>query len=298
MSTRPLLILPLVVALCMVPVPAAAQEAQVIATVAAGAPVTLLPDASRTPLVTLDEGTQVKLLGAAEDGWYRVSFQDSYLWGDRIGYVRAEHVRLAGATPPPTPPASSAVPSNGTGRPRARSGLTDASLLTAISAGRRTGPTPGLRLTDSGANTRFRLEIHTPLAWIQQLARDATRKNRVFGLDDVTDEMTRGVLRVTAYAVSGGGATRAPAVRHVVLRGESSDAFVQPLTTAPYSEHVVRAAGAGTAFEGLRLTFSMDAVRRLRDARADGGLVIVVVGAGGEEVVVRVTKQQLADLSM
>lgn len=298
MSTRPLLIMPLVAALCTVSVPGSAQEAQVIATVAAGAPVTLLPDASRTPLATLDEGTQVKLLGAAEDGWYRVSFQDSYLWGDRIGYVRAEHVRLAAAPPPATPAASTAVPSNGTSRPRARAGLTDANLSTAISAGRRPGTAPGLRLSDGGANTRFRLEVHTPLAWIRQLASDATRENRVFGLDDVTDEMTRGVLRVTAYAVVGGGATPAPAVRHVMLRGESSDAFVQPLTTEPYAEHIVRAAGGRTVFEGLRLTFSMEAVRRLRDARTDGGLVIVVVGAGGEEAVVRVTKQQLADLPM
>ena len=298
MSTRPLLIVPLVAALCTASVPGSAQEARVIATVAAGAPVTLLPDASRTPLATLDEGTQVKLLGAAEDGWYRVSFQDSYLWGDRIGYVRAEHVRLGAATPPATPPGSSAVPSTSTSRPRAMTGLSDASLSTAIAAGRRTSASPGLRLTDRAVNARFRLEVHTPLAWIQQVASDATRQNRAFGLEDVTDEMTRGVLRVTAFAVPGGGATGASTVRHVVLRGDSGDSFVQPLTTEPYSEHVIRAAGGDTVREGLRVTFSMDAVRRLRTARADGGFVIVVVGAGGEEAIVRVTTQHLADLPM
>ena len=65
------------------------------------APVYLLPDAHRTPLVVAAEGSSVKLL-SAEPGWYRVQFDDSR-YERRVGYVEAKFV---GSALPASNPAS------------------------------------------------------------------------------------------------------------------------------------------------------------------------------------------------
>jgi opacity protein-like surface antigen len=56
------------------------------------APVFLLPDATRTPLRTLEPGTSVRILSADVD-WVRIEFDDRLL-GPRIGYVQRKHIRL------------------------------------------------------------------------------------------------------------------------------------------------------------------------------------------------------------
>jgi hypothetical protein len=43
----------------------------------------------------------------------------------------------------------------------------------------------------SAERTGLELTLHTPLAWIQQLASDAASEHRTVGLDDVTGEMGR-----------------------------------------------------------------------------------------------------------
>ena len=98
------------------------------ATIVTSAPVTLMPDPSRTPLATLAEGTQVRVVKGEHQGWYQISYKDER-WGDRTGYVRAEHLKItqpvasapstavAPVAPAPTltaPPASSSNTSGAT----------------------------------------------------------------------------------------------------------------------------------------------------------------------------------------
>jgi hypothetical protein len=305
-----------------------AQGQRLMGMIGDSAPVTIVPERGRTPLATLPEGTQVQILAAEEDGWYKIAFQDNYLLGERVGYVRVEHLRLASPSsstprspgsrsPAPAPlkqpitrpgngsATSGSVGTNGRG---SRGSLTDSGIAEAIVTGRMSKSLQGLRLLENGqawtrltgtSTSRFRLQIHTPLAWISQLASDAALESRTFKLEDVTDEMTQPVLRVTAYsgAIAPSG-DRTCWVRHVVLRGAAKDAVVQPLTKVAFSEHVVSAAGGSTVFEGLRLTFPMDAVRRLRDSRADGEFVISVIGVNGEEKMLRITSAYLQQLPM
>jgi hypothetical protein len=301
-----------------------AQGPRLMATVADNAPVTIAPEPGRTPLATLAEGTQVQVLGPAEDGWYRIAFQDNYLLGDRIGYVRAEHLRMASAPLNPTAgrggkgPGSSTTPDEGrkgsgsaTNRRALRGGLTDSSIAEAIVAGRMQKSVQGLRLLENGQpwtqsssasimTSRFRLQLHTPLAWIRQIASEAASDARTFKLEDVTDEMTEPVLRVTAYSAptNPSSPNRACWVRHVVLRGATKDSVVQPLSKVAFSEHVVSATGGSTVFEGVRLTFPMDAVRRLRGPRGDGEFFIGVIGAAGEEKDLKIIREYLQDLPM
>ena len=330
MNRRTLLFLTLVAAVCGSPATPRAQDQPIVATITDTTPVTLLPDAARTPLATLHEGTQVKVLGPAEEGWYRISFQDNYLFGDRVGYVRVEYLRLPGASANPPPPRQVAVDGvSATGRPEGTvlkhapaigrgslNGLSPETIATAIAAARRDrGNARGLRLLDTGqpwtdvvprateSSSTVRLQVFTPLAWIQQQASDAAREARGFGVADVTDAMTQPVLRITAFsnltnAAAAAGRTRRPWVRHVILRGTSRTAVVQPLSKEAYSEHLLNAGGGEVVLEGLRLTFPMDAVRKLRGPRGDGEFVIAVIGPSGEEKALRITRQYFSELPM
>lgn len=337
-----------------------AQDRGVPGTLTADAPVMLLPEEGRTPLAVLTAGTRVQVIDAPEEGWYRISFQDNYLFGDRVGFVRAEHVRVFGRVPgvspersltpgaghkalpesnapaatrqskpaatqtrvsAPTPQNGSAPHTNGGSaappiepkfEPAARiprAGLSESSIATAIILGQRQRDgSDGLRLFETGvvwtragsktssAGSRFRLQIHTPLAWIQQQARDAARASRTFTLDDVTDEMTEPVLRVVAY--SGTPASRGSWVRHIELRSTANNVVVQPLTKEAFSEHVLSAGGGSAVSEGMRVTFSMDAVRRLRGRTGDAEFFVSVTGPAGEKKDVRLTRSHLAALPM
>ena len=53
-------------------------------------PLFLVPDQRRTPLLTMEAGTVVKVLGTERE-WYRVEFNDRYN-GPRVGYVRSENI--------------------------------------------------------------------------------------------------------------------------------------------------------------------------------------------------------------
>jgi hypothetical protein len=313
--------------------------------VAVEAPVMLLPEDGRTPLATLSAGTRVEVLDAPEEGWYRISFQDNYLFGDRVGFVRAELVRVNGRVPGASPeraltpgaghkalpdsntpattstaagtalrtnrgPAAPAIEPKAVPAARTpRAGMSESSIATAIILGQRQrGGSDGLQLLDTGGawtransasgetGSRFRLQIHTPLAWIQQQASEAARSSRKFTLDDVTDEMTEPVLRVVAYAAS--GITKRSWVRHIELRIPSRRLIVQPLTKEPFSEHVLKAAGGSTVSEGMRVTFPLEAVRRLADPAGDTEFFITVTGATGEKRDVRITRSHLAALPM
>lgn len=72
------------------------------AVVNVAAPVFLLPDATRTPLRTLNPGTQVRI-AELRDGWVQVTFNDPVL-GQRVGWMERRAVTLAKPTLPPEPP--------------------------------------------------------------------------------------------------------------------------------------------------------------------------------------------------
>ena len=62
------------------------------------APVFLYPDATRTPLATLDKGTTVRVLERQGD-WYRIEFRDAR-FGDRTGFIRADSLALQPSAKP------------------------------------------------------------------------------------------------------------------------------------------------------------------------------------------------------
>lgn len=293
-------LLALIAVACCLAAPAAAVQNRTTGIVAQDAPVMLLPEAGRTPLATLRAGTVVQVLDSEEKGWYRISFQDSYLLGDRIGYIRAEHLRVATVRAPagrvlPGPARPGAA---GTSRRPSRGGLDEERIAAAVAAGQQTpGRAPGLRLTAPG---QLRLLLHTPLSWIQQLSSDAAKEKRRFTPDDVTDEMAEPVLRVTvsidtrdiAAARSMNGTS---GVRHAVLRGETSGEIVEPVSKKAYSEHVLAAGGGRAVFHGLSLTFPMEALRRLRGA---GNVILGVTGSGGEQTLIRLEERHFAELPM
>jgi len=61
------------------------------AVISEAAPVYVLPDASRTPLRTLDAGTRIRLLQQRGD-WDQIEFSDPQ-WGPRVGWVQRRFVR-------------------------------------------------------------------------------------------------------------------------------------------------------------------------------------------------------------
>lgn len=280
----------------------AAAQTRTTGIVAQDAPVMLLPEPGRTPLATLRAGTVVQVLDTEEDGWYRISFQDSYLLGDRIGYIRAEHLRVSTVRVPAAPvlpaPALPGASETGASRRPSRGGLDGERIAAAVAAGQQPAArAPGLRLTAPG---QLRLLVHTPLSWIQQLATDAARENRRFTPDDVTDEMAEPVLRVTVSIdtrdiAAARGMNGTSGVRHAVLRGEANGEVVEPLSKKAYSEHVLAAGGGRAVFQGLSLTFPMDALRRLRAA---GNVILGVTGASGEQTLVRLEERHFAELPM
>src|SRR4051794_35760237 len=54
------------------------------------APVYLLPDASRQPLIVAARDSRLRVLGRTE-GWVNVEFQDPQL-GRRVGYIESKHI--------------------------------------------------------------------------------------------------------------------------------------------------------------------------------------------------------------
>src|SRR5262245_45512094 len=84
-------------ALAQIPVNAARQDARVNE----AAPVYLLPDATRTPLRTLQPGTTATV-ERVQGEWVQITFNDPQL-GRRTGWIQLKYVTLS-PTPPPSAP--------------------------------------------------------------------------------------------------------------------------------------------------------------------------------------------------
>jgi hypothetical protein len=115
---------------------AAAQQLE-SGVVLVDAPVRIYPDVNRVPLATLTPGTSVQILEQRGE-WLRISFRDKTL-GDRVGFVRAEHVRTARQNQPATPPAP-----NERTQPTVSSPVTATDKPTPNNEIRATAPQPAL----------------------------------------------------------------------------------------------------------------------------------------------------------
>ena len=80
------------------------------------APLVLLPEKGRNPLLIIEKGVTVKVI-RREGDWFNITVQGSQ-WGDRTGYVEAKYLQFRASAPPqPTasvrvaePPASPRAP--------------------------------------------------------------------------------------------------------------------------------------------------------------------------------------------
>jgi opacity protein-like surface antigen len=96
-----------VLAIAQIPVSGGQQNGRVNE----AAPVFLLPDATRTPLRTLQAGTTVSV-ERVQGEWVQIVFNDPQL-GRRTGWIQLKFVTLTGPAPPSPPP----PPPERTGRP-------------------------------------------------------------------------------------------------------------------------------------------------------------------------------------
>ncbi len=303
-----------------------AQESE-SAVVAVAAPVRVKPNETWTPLATLKRDTRVRVL--ARDGdWYRISFRDLQ-WGERVGFMKAEHLRFAAtaetqARPgePPPPAGSRPAPARGLAgtsdtNPAVRSPVSETMVATAIAAGLKgKGHLHGVRLGDSAqqwtavltkdgaistAGVNFSVHVYTPTAWIRALAARAASDNRAFTRADLDAEAVAEVFRVIAIpdvsdSSAAGGASSLSLVRHVILRDEARRLVIEPIETRPLSDTIANVTGVSAGSHGLEATFPLDAVRRLRGPLADREFFITVIGSGGEEKSFRVKKEHFDQL--
>jgi hypothetical protein len=209
------------------------------------------------------------------------------------------------------------VESHVTLAPRASRPFTNEQLVSNIQIGLRgKGRDQGLRLVDSAqrfvaaltanghgptASNGFTVSAYTPLAWVRQLASEAAKEYRPYAAEHVSDEALEPVFRVVVYpdtpnTVTAGGMRGTSSVQHVVLRNESREYAVQPLSKEIFVEEVSNALGGRASFEGLRVKFDMADVRKLRGSKGDREFFITVIGATDEEKNFRVKRKHFDDL--
>jgi hypothetical protein len=71
------------------------------------APLVLLPEKGRSPLLIMERGVTVQVI-RREGDWFNITVQGSQ-WGDRTGYVEAKYLQFRASAPPPAVPAAAPV---------------------------------------------------------------------------------------------------------------------------------------------------------------------------------------------
>lgn len=71
------------------------------------APLVLLPEKGRSPLLIMEKGVTVQVI-RREGDWFNITVQGSQ-WGDRTGYVEAKYLQFRESAPPPPASAGAAV---------------------------------------------------------------------------------------------------------------------------------------------------------------------------------------------
>src|SRR6185503_2506120 len=72
------------------------------------APLLLLPEKGRSPILIMEKGVVVQVV-RREGAWFNITVQGSR-WGDRTGYVEARYLHLRAAEPPPQSAIAPTVP--------------------------------------------------------------------------------------------------------------------------------------------------------------------------------------------
>jgi hypothetical protein len=72
------------------------------------APLVLLPEKARSPLLIMEKGVTVQVIRRVGD-WFNVTVQGSR-WGDRTGYVEAKYLQFRASDPPQSAPGAAAIP--------------------------------------------------------------------------------------------------------------------------------------------------------------------------------------------
>ncbi len=191
-------------------------------------------------------------------------------------------------------------------RPFTHYPLIDSEINLAIAAGTKAkGKACGLSLRDSfqsfsnsmaiaggtpTGSTGFGVDVYTPFAWIAQNASWEAKKYRELELDDVTEEMKEGVLRVFANPdmptrVSPGGMAGTSGVEHIIIRSTPKKNFevLQPLETVEDIEYAQNAFGAEVALPSMAGYFALEDVVRISTLDKKGEFFVVVIGTTGEE---------------
>ena len=76
---------------------------QLTGVIVQNAPLLLLPEKGRSPLLIMEKGVAVQVI-RREGDWFNVTVQGSQ-WGERTGYVEAKYLQLRTPEPPQPPPA-------------------------------------------------------------------------------------------------------------------------------------------------------------------------------------------------
>ena len=228
-----------------------------------------------------------------------------------------EHVSHESPTPmsPVVSPSSSVVPAPVNTISENSSALgtlnADAVAQALIVGGRSHGGEQGLQLLDSGqlwaaalsasssgatASSGFSVRAYTPIAWVRQLAADASKEYRRLSAEDLSPDQTELVFRVfvdpdTPNTVTARGMVGTSSVQHVVLRDESRRVVVQPISKNSVSQEVANAMGGRATFQGVVAEFAMDDLREVRGK--SGEFFITVIGTTGEEKNFKVKKKHL-----
>jgi hypothetical protein len=177
------------------------------------------------------------------------------------------------------------------------------------------GRCTGLQLQDGGRafmnalmkpsdqmGTGFSIVVYAPLEWIAQQASDAAKQYRPFTVDDVTDQLRLPVLRVVVHPdmphnMTARGRATTSSVQHVVLRDDSKQIVAQPVAKEPFEEEASNALGAHATYMGLRATFSIDDLAKVRGPNGDGEFFVTVVGDGTAEKNFKVKTKHFAHLN-
>lgn len=160
-------------------------------------------------------------------------------------------------------------------------------------------PAPGTPASAAEFPGATRIELFTALQWIKQLASDAAREQRPFGVSDVPPDALEPVLRVVIYPEGQASTTSTinrgvAAIEHVVLRDESTRVVVQPLHTEIIEGRRMGALGNAVLVPGLRATFHLNDIYDLRGADGARDFFVTVVDSAGREKNVRILLEHFA----
>jgi hypothetical protein len=148
------------------------------------------------------------------------------------------------------------------------------------------------KYNSSPLGSGFSIIVYTPTAWVEQQASDAAKEYRTIAPEDLSsEEFQAPILRIVIHpdtpGTLGGGNAGAKAVaafsaQHVVLRDETKRIVIQPLGKEEYGEEVANGLGARQTYAGIRASFSLDEIGKVRGPSGDGEFFVTVVG-GNEE---------------